>query len=175
MMNADPRRPGPVRLVDLSLGDPGYEPPEQAKAAAVSALGGGIGGYAPQGGFPWLRLALAAKLRESNNIAGDPDNIVVTSGASHGLFAALSAVCRPGDRVLVPDPGFPLYRLPARILGLNAVRYPLAAASAYQPDWEALDELLPGAPVLIWKFPSNPLGVAAPSARPARNLAMPGR
>ena len=175
MMNADTRRPGPVRLVDLSLGDPGYEPPEQAKAAAVSALGGGIGGYAPQGGFPWLRLALAAKLRESNNIAGDPDNIVVTSGASHGLFAALSAVCRPGDRVLVPDPGFPLYRLAASILGLNAVGYPLAEASGYEPDWEALDELLPGARVLIWNFPSNPLGVVAPRAWHARILDMLGR
>src|SRR5260370_38633329 len=108
MMNADTRRPGPVRLVDLSLGDPGYEPPEQAKAAAVSALGGGIGGYAPQGGFPWLRLALAAKLRESNNIAGRPDNIVVPSGATHGRFPAPPPAWRTGDRVAGPQPGVSL-------------------------------------------------------------------
>jgi aspartate aminotransferase len=175
MMNAQSMPPGSGRLVDLSLGDPGYEPPEQVKAAAVSALSGGIGGYAPQGGFPWLRQALAAKLRDGNNIAGLPENIVVTSGASHGLFAALSAVCRPGDRVLVPDPGFPLYRLAASILGLNAVGYPLDEASGYEPDWKVLDQLLPGARVLIWNFPSNPLGLMAPGAWQARILEMLGQ
>lgn len=174
-MNADTGRPGLAPLVDLSLGDPGYDPPEQAKAAAMSALGKGIGGYAPQGGFPWLRQALAAKLGESNNIAGHPDNIVVTTGASHGLFAALSAVCRHGDQVLVPDPGFPLYRLAASILGLTAVGYPLSDGAGYEPDWQALAELLPRARVLIWNFPSNPLGVVAPAAWHARILDLLGR
>src|SRR5260370_39492439 len=107
MMNADTRRPGPVRLVDLSLGDPGYEPPEQAKAAAVSALGGGIGGYAPQGGVPRLRRALAAKLRGSHNIAGDPHNLPVPRGAAHGPVAAPAAVRRPRARAAGPDPGLP--------------------------------------------------------------------
>lgn len=145
--------------IDLSIGDPGYEPPDEARAVAVRAIGRGLGGYAPVGGLTRLRRALAGKLVDRNGIMASPEEVVITSGASLGIFATLATLCRPGDRILVPDPCFPLYRLAAATLNLRAVSYPLAGrADGHQPDWAALAELIPGARMLLWNYPSNPLG-----------------
>jgi len=149
-----------LRAVDLSLGDPGYGPPEQAVAAGARAILRGVGGYAPPGGLRKLRAAAAAKLRERNGIRAEADEVVVTTGASLGLFASLATLCRPGDRVLLPDPCFPLYRRMVATLRLEAVPYPLVAAE-YAPDWDALQALARGARVLLWNYPSNPLGAVA--------------
>jgi aspartate aminotransferase len=149
------------RRLDLSIGDPGYEPPREVQAVVVRAIARGLGGYAPMGGLPKLRVALAERLSARNGVDTSPDQVTVTSGASLGVFATLSTVCAPGDLVLVPDPGFPLYRLAAATLGLRVAAYPAAAG---QPDWAALDELAPGARLLLWNYPSNPLGHVADPA-----------
>jgi aspartate/methionine/tyrosine aminotransferase len=84
---------------------------------------------------------------------------VVTSGASLGIHATLAALCRPGDRVLLPDPCFPLYRLAAETLRLRVSQYPLTGpGTGYRPDWAALAELAAGARLLLWNQPANPLG-----------------
>ena len=145
--------------IDLSIGDPGYAPPEAAVAAAARGVVRGLGGYAPRGGLTGLRRDLADRLNARNAIAATPEQVVVTSGASLAIFATLATLCRPGDRVLLPDPGFPLYRLAATTLRLRVLRYPLQGpAAGYQPDWTALRELAAQARILLWNYPSNPLG-----------------
>lgn len=145
--------------IDLSIGDPGYGPPPEAVAAAAHAVVRGVGGYAPRGGLAGLRRDLADRLRARHAIAATPEHVTITSGASLGIFATLATLCRPGDRILLPDPGFPLYRLAATMLRLRVVAYPLELpTTGHRPDWAALEELAAGARVLLWNYPSNPLG-----------------
>jgi aspartate aminotransferase len=149
------------RVIDLSLGDPGYAAPREAKLAVAHGLAAGNERYAPPGGLPRLRAACADKLRTRNGIDARPDEVVITTGASLGLFCTLAASCSPGDILLVPDPGFPLYLLAAETLGLRPRRYVLREEAGFEPDWDNLTELASGARVLIWNSPSNPLGAVA--------------
>jgi aspartate/methionine/tyrosine aminotransferase len=156
-MSVAPRR----TLIDLSLGDPHYGPPPEARVAATQAILRQSSGYLPEAGLPQLRRALAEKLRDENGIDASDDEVVVTTGASLGILAVASAVTRPGDRVLIPRPGFPLYGLMARTIGLEVALYPLVENGLFEPDWEALDDLAPRARLLVWNFPSNPTGAVA--------------
>lgn len=149
------------RVIDLSLGDPGYDPPREAMLAVARTLARGNEGYAPPGGLPRLRAACADKLRARNGIDARPVEVVITTGASLGLFCTLAACCSPGDVVLVPDPGFPLYLLMAETLRLRPLRYQLREDAAFEPDWDDLVALASDARVLIWNSPSNPLGAVA--------------
>lgn len=148
-------------LIDLSLGNPHYGPPPEARVAATQAILRQSSGYLPEAGLPWLRRALAEKLRDRNGIDASEDEVVVTTGASLGILAAAAAVTRPGDHVLIPQPGFPLYGLMARTIGLEILRYPLSDDGLFEPDWESLDDLAPRAGLLVWNFPSNPTGALA--------------
>jgi aspartate aminotransferase len=147
--------------INLSLGEPCFEPPKEARSAAAAALLQGSNGYLPPGGLPELRIALAQKLRDQNGIAADPNQVVVTVGASLGLFTTIAVLCQPGAGVLIPDPCFPLYKLMLETQRLCPLRYPLRADRNYEPDWDALESQASACSALIWNFPSNPLGVVA--------------
>jgi aspartate aminotransferase len=147
--------------IDLSVGNPSYDPPQEAKDAANRALADGRNEYLPPRGLVGLRQALTVKLHEQNCIPANMDDVVITTGASLGLFAAMSALCQPGDRILIPDPCFPLYRLIAQTQRLRPVYYPMRADSEYQPDWDVIAQALPNVRILLWNSPSNPLGAIA--------------
>jgi aspartate aminotransferase/aminotransferase len=136
--------------------------------AVARALARGNEGYAPPGGLPRLRAACADKLRSRNGIDARPAEVIITTGASLGLFCTLAACCSPGDGILVPDPGFPLYLLMAQTLRLRPLRYPLREDAAFAPDWDDLAALASDARVLIWNSPSNPLGAVAGQDRVER-------
>lgn len=149
-------------VLDLAIGNPDYDPPNEARVVAVRAIGKGLGGYAPMGGIQRLRAALAARIASVNGVPATPEQVVVTSGASMGAHGVLASVCQPGDAVLLPDPCFPLYRTVAHALHLRIESYPLVRrGDTYEPDWSALARLMSGARVLLWNFPSNPLGTVA--------------
>lgn len=149
-----------AKLIDLALGDPGYGPPASVLTTVAKAMRGNAMGYAPMGGLPALRRALAVKLAARNGIPANPVDIVVTSGASQALSGTLGSLCAPGDKVLIPAPGFPLYRLTASTLHLTVADYPLDETTG-EPDWQRLNEASRGARILIWNYPSNPLGTVA--------------
>lgn len=150
--------------INLSLGEPCYEPPEEARNAAAYALLQGGNGYLSPGGLPELRVALAQKLRDQNGIAATTNQVNVTVGASLGLFSTIAVLCRPGDGVLIPDPCFPLYRLMLKTQRLAPLPYLLKPKDGYAPDWNSLEDQAKAARVLLWNFPSNPLGVIARAA-----------
>jgi aspartate aminotransferase/aminotransferase len=148
--------------IRLDLGVPGYAPPERALRAAAEASLASNTGYAPASGWPDLREALAEYVHQRHGIRCAADEIVVTVGASAGLFAALAAMTRPGDRVLIPDPGYPAYRRLAAILNLVPIPYRLTSANGYRPDFAHLARSLGRrTPIIIWNSPANPTGVVA--------------
>jgi aspartate/methionine/tyrosine aminotransferase len=98
------------QLVSLMRGQPDSATPSAIVEAAKRALGAGRTGYADIQGEPDLRLAVAEKLKRDNGLHYDPaSEILVTDGATFGIYAALGALVQPGDEVLLPDPIYDAY------------------------------------------------------------------
>lgn len=85
-------------------GEPFFETPETIKYALLKAIVENKTRYAPSSGLEPLREALAKKLRERNHIPAQPDDVIITAGGAHALFAAFQAVLNPGDDVLLFSP-----------------------------------------------------------------------
>lgn len=150
-------------VVHLEVGEPDFETPSHIVEAAVRAIRSGQTRYSPNTGIADLREALAEKVSVTNRFTVTPSNIIVSNGAVEGLFSALAATLEPGDEVLVPDPGWPNYRMMISILNACAIGYELDASRQYLPVIEQLESLTTiRTRVLIVNTPSNPLGVVLP-------------
>jgi aspartate/methionine/tyrosine aminotransferase len=109
-------------LVSLMRGQPDSATPPHIVAAANDALARGHTGYPDNQGEMFLRQAVARKLIRDNGLSYDPiREVLITDGATGGLFAALAALLNPGDDVLVPDPVYDAYVSPIAIWGGRAV------------------------------------------------------
>ncbi|NWG46866.1 MAG: lipopolysaccharide biosynthesis protein RfbH [Alphaproteobacteria bacterium] len=118
-------------------------------------------GYAPSAGLPELRAAIAAVHAGETGTWLSPESVVV-SPANALISQVFEAVADSGTRVLVPDPGFPTYRLAATRLGLEPVPYRLSSERGWNPDPEKLLRLVRDTEdlrAIVLNSPSNPLGV----------------
>ena len=150
------QRPG---VIHLEVGQPDFPTPAHVCAAAARAAEAGKTGYTPNAGLPELREALRLMLREEQGIAVTTEQIMITIGAMGALYASQQSVLEPGDQLLVPDPGYPNYRMAAELCGAAAVPYPLVAADGYQPDLDALAAAVsPRTKAIMVASPSNPTG-----------------
>ncbi len=146
-----------ANAINLGLGQPDFDTPEHIKNAAVDAINKGFTGYTANLGIPELREALCRKFEQENHFKVEPDEVIVTSGASEGLHLALAALVDKGDEVLIPDPGFVSYIALAKVSGANAVGVPLDEALTLKP--ETVNEYITSkTKVLILNSPSNPTG-----------------
>lgn len=109
-------------LVSLMRGQPDTPTPLHIVAAAEKALREGRTGYPDNQGEPVLRQAIADKLWRDNDLTCDPHReILVTDGATAGIFTALAVLVQPGDDVLLPDPIYDAYASPIALWGGRAV------------------------------------------------------
>jgi aspartate aminotransferase len=144
----------------LDQGDVSFDAPESVKSAIVRAVAGNQTHYLQTNGVPRLRELMAAKLRDRNRIAQvDPEHILVTNGAIHGLYALFQALLEPGDEVLMPDPAWP----PAMGTVLAAkgvvVGCRLYESSGWRYDLDELESnITPKTRVLYLNSPHNPTG-----------------
>ncbi|MBL8229059.1 MAG: pyridoxal phosphate-dependent aminotransferase [Bryobacterales bacterium] len=107
-----------VQLVSLMRGEPDLPTPPHIVDAAKQALDKGRTGYPDNRGEMKLREAAAAKLARDNGVAYDPaSEILITTGATFGIYAALTAVLNPGDEVLLPEPIYDAYHSPVALSG----------------------------------------------------------
>ena len=150
------QRPG---VIHLEIGQPDFPTPAHIVAAANNAAEHGHTGYTANAGLPELCEALAAKLQRDNGVRVAAEQIIVTIGAMGALYGSLLSVLEPGDQPLVPDPGYPNYRMTAELCGAESVPYPLPAADGYQPDLDALAAAIsPRTKAIVVGSPSNPTG-----------------
>ncbi len=146
-------------VIHLEVGEPNFPTPPHIVEAAYRAARSGQTKYVPNAGVPELREAIAAKLRRRNGLAATSDDVVVTAGGVQALYLTLLALLEPGDGVLIPDPGWPNFRMIVTVLSGAVQPYRLRAAERYQPciaDLEAAATSRTKA--LILNSPSNPLG-----------------
>ncbi|HDR72968.1 MAG TPA: pyridoxal phosphate-dependent aminotransferase [Methanoculleus sp.] len=143
--------------INLGIGQPDFDTPAHIKEAAVQAIRDGHTGYTPNAGIPELRNAIVEKFRRENGLSFGPEQVLVTAGGSEGLHLVMEALVEPGDRVLVPDPGFVSYAPLARIAGGRVEGVP--CDGTMHIDVQRAQEMMDGARLFVLNSPSNPTGM----------------
>jgi aspartate aminotransferase/aminotransferase len=150
---------GRADLIRLNFGEPGFATPAHIAAAAVASIEGERQGYGPSNGPPWLRDSIAARVARVDGYRPAPEQVIVTPGGTGALMAALLCLCREGDEVLVPDPGWPGYEAIFAAAGARGVPYPLRGDAGWEPDLARIEALVgPRTGALLINSPSNPGG-----------------
>lgn len=147
------------RAVNLGQGFPDFEGPAALHEALARHVREGRNQYAPMMGIPALRQAIARKTQSLYGRQVDADQeITVTSGATEALFAAIHAVVRPGDEVIVLDPCYDSYEPAIELAGGRAVHIPLLAPE-FGIDWQRVrDAITPRTRLFMMNSPQNPTG-----------------
>ncbi|HEY7896240.1 MAG TPA: aminotransferase class I/II-fold pyridoxal phosphate-dependent enzyme [Gemmatimonadaceae bacterium] len=144
-------------VVLLHIGEPGIPTPPHIVEAGVRALRDGLTGYVAPVGIPELRGAIADTVR-ARGIPCAAENVVVTSGAKPLMLYTLLALTEPGDEVLVPDPGFPIYESVARLGGARPVPYAVRTGADGLSASEVAAGIGPRTRLLVLNAPHNPTG-----------------
>ena len=149
-------------VLHLEVGQPSAGPPEVVLDAARRGLDTALG-YTDALGTTELREAIAGFHRRRDSTDVPADRVVVTSGASAGCVLAFAALCDPGERIAVFEPGYPCYRNTAEALGIEVRSIALDPRSGYIPSPAQLDQAMAEGPPLravVVASPSNPTGTA---------------
>ena len=153
-------------VLHLEVGQPSTSAPKGVIEAAHRALDDDVLGYTTATGIEPLRRRIARHYLDWYGAAVDPDAVMFTVGASGGFVAAFMAAFDPGDRVVVPTPGYPCYRNALEVLGVEVVDLPTTMETRFQPTVEQLSAL-GGIDGLAVSSPSNPTGAMLDAGRMA--------
>ena len=146
-------------IIHLELGEPDFHPAAPVVDAVRAAVANGRDRYVAPRGIPALRIAIADYLFRTRKLGIAPEQVLVAPGCKMALALAMMALIEPGDEVLYPDPGFPIYPSFTRGLGAQVVPYALREKDKFQPDVaEIAEKITPKTRLLIFNSPSNPTG-----------------
>jgi aspartate/methionine/tyrosine aminotransferase len=148
-------------VISLMRGEPDFRTPAHIVDACTRSLADGRTTYPDNRGERALRDAVAAKLARANGVTYDPlSEVLVTTGATMGIYAALMALLSDGDEVLVPDPIYDAYQSPIRLAGGRSRAVPAVVADGrFALTRDALEgAVTPSSRVLLLNSPWNPVG-----------------
>jgi len=146
-------------VIHLEIGEPDFDTPANIKRAAIKALAEGQTHYTPSAGIPELREAIAEEVSRTRGIEVNPNQVVVTPGAKPIMFFSILALCEPGDEVIYPNPGFPIYESMINFTGAKPVPLPLLMEKGFRFDVDEFKELVsPHTKLIIINSPHNPTG-----------------
>jgi aspartate aminotransferase len=146
-------------IIHLELGEPDFHPAAPTVDAVRAAVAEGRDRYVSPSGIPALREAVGAYLKRTRRLDVAAANVLIAPGCKMALSLAMMALIEPGDEVLYPDPGFPIYPSFTRGLGASAVPFFLEEKNQFQPDIaEIAAKITPRTKVLIFNSPNNPTG-----------------
>lgn len=152
-------------IVSLGIGGPDLPPPADAVEAAVKCLERpDTHSYQMTIGLPELRRSFAdwySKFYNVKNLDADRE-VLPLIGSKEGCVAVSLAFLNPGDKVLVPNPGYPTYTSAARIAQAEIVSYDLVESDGWQPDFQSLEKMdLEGVKMMWVNYPNMPTGAPA--------------
>jgi LL-diaminopimelate aminotransferase len=154
-------------VLNLGIGNPD-QPPHSSVIEALQASAAQIGhhGYQSYTGIPELRAAMAAWYDRTYGVSLDPESeILPLLGSKEGITHINQAFLNPGDKVLIPNPGYPTYESAARLAGAIPVSYDLNPDNDWAPDWSSVSEAdLLEAKILWVNYPNMPTGAAGNAA-----------
>ena len=163
-MNAERDAAGEERIINLGIGAPDGMPPAAAiDALKESASQPGNHAYQSYIGIPQLRKAFADWYARYYGVSLDPGKeIQPLVGSKEGILLVSLAFLNPGDKVLVPDPGYPTYSSATALTEACLVPYDLKAGNGWQPDFDALEKMdLDGVKIMWTNYPNMPTGASA--------------
>ena len=159
------RRSAGVDVIALDIGDPDTPTPAPIVEAAISAIRRGENHrYASYFGMPALRQAIADWYRRRFNVDLDPaTEVLPTLGSKDGISHLPFALVNPGDVVLVPSPGYPVYLTGTVMADGDPYLLPLTRENGWLPDLEAIPEEVASRTRILWlNYPNNPTAATAP-------------
>jgi len=146
-------------VIHLELGEPDFHPARPIVDSLRNAVAAGRDRYCATRGLPALREAIAAYLKRTRRLDVVAEKVLVAPGCKMALSLAMMALIEPGDEVLYPDPGFPIYPSLTRGLGATAVPFGLEEKNQFQPNLnEIAAKISPRTSVIIFNSPNNPTG-----------------
>ena len=152
-------------VIHLEIGEPDFPTPPHIVEAAKKALDDGWTHYGPTQGFPDLREAIAAYISSSRGIRVGAEHVSVVPGGKPIIFFPMLALLEPGDEVIYPNPGFPIYESMIRFLGATPVPMPLEEARGFSFDLDLFRARLSDkTKMVVLNSPQNPTGGTIPAA-----------
>ncbi len=148
-------------VISLAAGEPDFNTPEVIQQAATKAMAEGITRYTPAPGFTALREAVAEKVTKDNGYEVHPEEVIITSGAKHGIYLTFQCLLDPGDAVLIPTPAWVSYSPMIELAGASTIPLPLFEEDGYRPNvdrWKGM-AIPPNVKGIIINSPNNPTGV----------------
>lgn len=146
-------------VIHLEIGEPDFDTPKNIRDSAKKALDEGWTHYGPAPGLPDLRDAVAKYIGRTRAIDVHPDEVVVTPGGKPIIFFPILALINPGDEVIYPNPGFPIYESMINFVGGKAVPLKISEDKDFVLDLNELKEKISKkTKLIIINSPANPTG-----------------
>ena len=150
-------------VYNLSIGTPDFRPESHIVQALAQAASDPNNYRYSLGETPELADAVQSWYQRRYGVELAADELMVVYGSQEGMTHIGWALCDPGDVVLVPDPGYPIFEIGPYLCGAECIHYPLLEENGYLPDLEHFDvDMAKKARFMVVSYPANPLGVTAP-------------
>ncbi len=150
---------GGIDVISLSLGEPDFHTPAYIKQAAKQAMDENYTYYTPVAGYPELRKAVAAKLKQENNLEYDFSQIVVSTGAKQALANAVLCLVNPGEEVIIPTPYWVSYSEIVKLAEGKSVFIDTTVEQNFKITPEQLEAAItPNTKLFMFSSPCNPTG-----------------
>jgi aspartate aminotransferase len=148
-----------VKVFDFSLGEPDFPTPEHICRAAVRAMQDGHTHYTAAAGLPELRAAIARSYQINYGLDCRVEDVLVSNGAKHSIHNALTAICGPGDEVIIPTPYWVSYSDLVQMVGARPVLIRTTQESSFKMNADQLaGAITPRTRLLMLNSPCNPTG-----------------
>ena len=131
-------------IINMGIGNPDMPPPEDVnKALKIAIKDDSSHKYQPYKGISELRFSISDFYKKKYNIVLDPDeNILPLIGSKEGIMHISLAFLNKGDKVLIPNPGYPSYKSITELVGAEPILYPLLEKNNWMPDLNSLKKLI---------------------------------
>ena len=146
-------------IIHLEIGEPDFDTPDNVVAAGVKALESGWTHYGPSAGLPELREAVARYVGHTRGVEVCPEEVVIVPGGKPIIFFVALALLEPGDEVLYPSPGYPIYESMIDFLGAKPVPIHVREEHEFRLDIDEFSESITDrTKLIILNSPHNPTG-----------------
>lgn len=153
------------KVYNLSVGTPDFKPAEHIVEAVVKAAQKPENYKYSLADLPELTQSVINRFRKRYGVELKPDEIMSVYGSQEGITHIGMTLCNPGDGVLVPNPGYPIFAIGPSLAGARLVSYDLTEENGYLPDLDAMDsEFLKGIKFMVVSYPLNPVCKTAPKS-----------
>ncbi len=147
------------KIIHLQIGEPDFDTPKNIREKAKIAIDEGYTHYGPSAGLPDMRAAMAEYLNKTRGLNYVPEETIIFPGGKPVMFFTIMALCNPGDEVIYPNPGFPIYESMINFVGAKAVPLPIREENEFNFDIKEFERLITRkTKLIILNSPANPTG-----------------